>query len=78
MSAWINNLQNSLFFRAGSRYEPQTELGIAHVLRSAAGLSTKLSNGFIISRKLAQIGASVTASGDREFIYYTLEVHFLK
>ncbi|XP_063892952.1 cytochrome b-c1 complex subunit 2, mitochondrial [Helicoverpa armigera] len=60
-------------FKAGTRYEPQTELGIAHVLRSAAGLSTRNANSFIMARKLAQIGASVTASGDREFIYYTLE-----
>ncbi|KAJ0178314.1 hypothetical protein K1T71_006137 [Dendrolimus kikuchii] len=63
----------TIAFRAGSRYEPQTELGISHVLRSAAGLTTKNASGFIISRKLTQIGASVSASGDREFIYYTLE-----
>lgn len=61
-------------YRAGSRYEPATELGISHVLRSAAGLTTKNANAFIIARKLAQIGASVSASGDREFVYYTLEV----
>ncbi|CAH0584262.1 unnamed protein product [Chrysodeixis includens] len=60
-------------FKAGSRYEPQTELGTAHVIRSSAGLSTKHANNFIMSRKMAQYGASVTASGDREFIYYTLE-----
>lgn len=61
-------------FRAGSRYEPQTELGVAHVLRSAAGLTTKNASAYMISRKLAQIGAAVSASGDREFVYYTLEV----
>lgn len=60
-------------FKAGSRYEPRTELGVAHVLRSAAGLTTKNASGFIMARKLTQVGASVTASGDREFIYYTLE-----
>ncbi|KAJ8713458.1 hypothetical protein PYW07_013828 [Mythimna separata] len=63
----------TIAFKAGSRYEPQTELGLAHVLRSAAGLSTKNSSAFITARKLAQIGASVSASGDREFVYYTLE-----
>lgn len=31
-----------------------------------------------MARKLAQIGASVTASGDREFIYYTLEVNIVQ
>lgn len=64
----------SVSFRAGSRYEPQTELGLAHVLRSAAGLTTKNASAYIIRRQLAQIGASFTASGDREFIYYTVEV----
>lgn len=64
------------FFRAGSRYEPQTDLGVSHILRSAAGLTTKNSSGFIIARKLAQVGAAVSASGDREFVYYTLEVSF--
>ncbi|CAG9793842.1 unnamed protein product [Diatraea saccharalis] len=63
----------TIAFKAGSRYEPQTDLGVAHVLRSAAGLTTKNVSSFIIARQLAQIGASVTASGDREFVYYTLE-----
>ncbi|RVE41810.1 hypothetical protein evm_013532 [Chilo suppressalis] len=63
----------TIAFKAGSRYEPQTDLGVAHVLRSAAGLSTKNASSFIIARQLSQIGASVTASGDREFVYYTLE-----
>ncbi|XP_053606754.1 cytochrome b-c1 complex subunit 2, mitochondrial [Plodia interpunctella] len=63
----------TIAFKAGSRYEPQTDLGISHVLRSAAGLTTGCASSFIIARKLAQIGASVNASGDREFIYYTLE-----
>ncbi|XP_041987276.1 cytochrome b-c1 complex subunit 2, mitochondrial [Aricia agestis] len=60
-------------FKAGSRYEPQTELGLSHALRSAAGLTTKNASAFMISRKLAQLGATFNASGDREFIYYTIE-----
>ncbi|CAH2039642.1 unnamed protein product, partial [Iphiclides podalirius] len=63
----------TIAFKAGSRYEPQTELGLAHVLRSAAGLTTKNASAYIIRRQLAQIGASFTASGDRELIYYTVE-----
>lgn len=63
----------TIAFKAGSRFEPQTDLGIAHVLRSAAGLTTKNSSSFLIARKLSQIGATVSASGDREFVYYTLE-----
>lgn len=62
------------FCRAGCRYEPSNELGISHVLRSAAGLTTVNASTFITARKLQQIGASVSASGDREFVYYTLEV----
>ncbi|XP_063535190.1 cytochrome b-c1 complex subunit 2, mitochondrial [Cydia strobilella] len=60
-------------FKAGSRFEAPTELGLTHVLRTAAGQSTGCASGFILARKLAQHGASVTCSGDREFIYYTLE-----
>lgn len=60
-------------FKAGSRYEPVNELGISHVLRSSAGLTTNNASSYIIARQLQQIGASITASGDREFIYYTLE-----
>ncbi|XP_063363716.1 cytochrome b-c1 complex subunit 2, mitochondrial [Cydia amplana] len=60
-------------FKAGSRFEAPTELGLTHVLRTAAGQSTGCASGFIIARKLAQHGACVTCSGDREFIYYTLE-----
>lgn len=63
----------TIAFKAGSRYEPQNELGIAHVLRSSAGLSTQCANTFIMARQLAQVGATVSASGDREFIYYSLE-----
>ncbi|XP_047993272.1 cytochrome b-c1 complex subunit 2, mitochondrial [Leguminivora glycinivorella] len=60
-------------FKAGARFEAPTELGLTHVLRTAAGQSTGCASGFILARKLAQHGASVTCSGDREFIYYTLE-----
>lgn len=51
---------------------------MSHILRSAAGLTTTNASGFIIARKLAQVGAAVSASGDREFIYYTLEVSFTR
>ncbi|KAI5645415.1 insulinase (Peptidase family m16) domain-containing protein [Phthorimaea operculella] len=63
----------TIAFKAGSRYEPPNDIGVAHILRCAAGLTTSNASAFITARKLAQIGASVTASGDREFIYYTLE-----
>lgn len=72
-----NDPKVTSIFRAGSRYEPLTEPGISHILRAAAGLTTAHSSNFLTTRKLAQIGANVTASGDREFLYYTLEVSIL-
>lgn len=64
----------TIAFKGGSRYEPVTEPGLAHVLRSAAGLTTKDASAFGITRNLQQIGASLTATVDRELVSYTLEV----
>ncbi|XP_077291251.1 ubiquinol-cytochrome c reductase core protein 2 [Arctopsyche grandis] len=63
----------SIAYKAGSRYEPSNELGLTHVLRSAAGLSTTGSSSFAIIRNLQQLGANLTATVDRETIVYTLE-----
>lgn len=62
-----------LSFRAGSRNECPDTLGVTHVLRTAAGLSTKKASQFAIIRNLQQVGASLTATSDRETIAYTLE-----
>jgi hypothetical protein len=69
------NLQNLHFIslRAGSRYEQHDSLGTAHVLRIAAGLTTKGSTQFGIMRNLQQIGASLSCQTDRETIAYTLQ-----
>lgn len=48
-------------------------MGAAHVLRIAAGLSTRNSSHFSIVRNLQQVGATLTASSDREVVAYTLE-----
>lgn len=63
----------SIVFRAGSRYETQDSFGAAHVLRIAAGLSTKSASQFAIIRNVQEVGASLTCSVDRETIAYTLE-----
>lgn len=63
----------SIVFRAGSRYETIQSLGTAHVLRIAAGLSTKSASQFAIIRNVQEVGASLTCSVDRETITYTLE-----
>ncbi|KAL1517969.1 hypothetical protein ABEB36_001663 [Hypothenemus hampei] len=65
--------QVSIVFRAGARNESSENLGITHVLRTAAGLTTKNSSQFAIIRNLQQVGASLTATSDRETISYTLE-----
>ncbi|PNF31631.1 Cytochrome b-c1 complex subunit 2, mitochondrial [Cryptotermes secundus] len=63
----------SVLFRAGSRYEQADSLGTTHVLRIAAGLTTKNSTQFAIMRNLQQIGATLSCQTDRETIAYTLQ-----
>lgn len=48
-------------------------MGVTHVLRTAAGLSTKNASQFAITRNIQQVGANLTATSDRETIAYTLE-----
>lgn len=64
----------SIVYRAGSRCETADNLGASHVLRAAAGLSTKTATNFGITRNLQQVGASLTAVSDRELITYTVTV----
>ncbi|XP_066148530.1 cytochrome b-c1 complex subunit 2, mitochondrial [Euwallacea fornicatus] len=63
----------SIVFRAGARNETAENLGVSHVLRVAAGLTTKNQSQFAITRNIQQLGASLTATSDRETISYTLE-----
>ncbi|XP_025836890.1 cytochrome b-c1 complex subunit 2, mitochondrial [Agrilus planipennis] len=63
----------SILFKAGSRFENYETLGVTHVLRIAAGLSTQNATQFSIMRHIQQVGASLTCSTDREVISYTLE-----
>lgn len=60
-------------YRAGSRYESSENQGSAHILRMTAGLSTKNSSQFAITRNIQQVGANLTCTSDRETIAYTLE-----
>lgn len=64
----------SIVYRAGSRNETADNLGASHVLRAAAGLSTKTATTFGITRNLQQVGSSLTATSDRETITYTVAV----
>lgn len=62
-----------MIVRAGSRNETPDNLGAAHVLRIAAGLSTSSNSQFAIVRNIQEVGANLTATSDREAILYTLE-----
>uniref|UniRef100_A0A1L8E0N2 Putative ubiquinol cytochrome c reductase subunit qcr2 n=1 Tax=Nyssomyia neivai TaxID=330878 RepID=A0A1L8E0N2_9DIPT len=64
----------SILFNAGSRNETYDNLGATHVLRAAAGLTTKGSTTFAITRNIQQIGGNLSVTSDREVIAYTLEV----
>ncbi|XP_055623961.1 cytochrome b-c1 complex subunit 2, mitochondrial [Toxorhynchites rutilus septentrionalis] len=64
----------SIVYRAGSRNETADNLGASHVLRTSAGLTTKSATRFGIMRNLQQVGGSLTATGDRELITYTVTV----
>lgn len=63
----------SIMFKAGSRNECPDNLGVTHVLRVAAGLTTKNASQFAIMRHVQQQGASLTCTTNRETIAYTLE-----
>lgn len=62
------------YFSAGSRNEVHNNLGVSHMIRSAAGLSTKHATTFGITRNIQQIGGSLSVTSDREIIAYTIEV----
>ena len=61
-------------FSAGARNETYETQGAAHLLRIAAGLSTKKSTGFGITRSIQQVGGTLNVTSDREVIAYTVEV----
>lgn len=63
-----------LLFSAGSRNESHDSQGAAHLVRIAAGLSTKNATGFGITRSIQQVGGSLSVTADREIIAYTIEV----
>lgn len=65
----------SVTFLAGSRYEDPENSGIAHIIRSSAGLSTESSTTFAILRNLGHLGTNFYVTSDRETITYTIEAH---
>lgn len=65
----------SVTLLAGSRYEDPENAGIAHIIRSSAGLSTESSTTFAILRNLGHLGTNFYVTSDRETITYTIEAH---
>jgi len=65
--------QVAALFKAGARYENGKTIGINHVLRNAAGLTTKDATVFGITRNIEQLGASLTCVTTREHIIYSLQ-----
>ncbi|KAM8710859.1 hypothetical protein ACLKA7_017480 [Drosophila subpalustris] len=63
----------SIVLRAGARNEAYDTLGASHLLRLAGSLSTQRSSAFAIARHIQQVGGTLTAWGDREFVGYTVE-----
>lgn len=59
--------------KAGSRYEDGSNLGVSHIIRSAAGLSTKGSTTFAITKNIEWVGGNLYAASTRDHLIYTLE-----
>uniref|UniRef100_A0A672NHX0 Cytochrome b-c1 complex subunit 2, mitochondrial-like n=1 Tax=Sinocyclocheilus grahami TaxID=75366 RepID=A0A672NHX0_SINGR len=59
--------------RAGSRYETIDNLGVSHLLRLAASLTTKGASAFKICRGVEAVGGSLSVSSSRETMAYTVD-----
>lgn len=59
--------------KAGARYEDGSNLGMSHLLRNAAGLTTQNSSTFAITKNIEWFGGNLYASATRDHIIYTLE-----
>ncbi|KAG7491863.1 hypothetical protein MATL_G00007880 [Megalops atlanticus] len=62
-----------VFMKAGCRYEPIDSLGVTHVLRLAANLTTKGASAFKICRGVEAVGGSLSVTSSRENMIYTVE-----
>uniref|UniRef100_A0A672LGT3 Cytochrome b-c1 complex subunit 2, mitochondrial-like n=1 Tax=Sinocyclocheilus grahami TaxID=75366 RepID=A0A672LGT3_SINGR len=59
--------------RAGSRYETMDNLGVTHLLRLAASLTTKGASAFRICRGVEAVGGSLSVLSSRETMAYTVD-----
>lgn len=58
---------------AGPRFETGDNLGVTHMLRVFAGMGTKESTAFGLTRTMQQSGANYTCSTNREFMTYQVD-----
>ncbi|XP_046854752.1 cytochrome b-c1 complex subunit 2, mitochondrial-like [Xenia sp. Carnegie-2017] len=65
------NARVGMFFKTGSRYETLSNIGISHILRVGAFLTTSDHTGFHISRTMEENGISLEASSSRENVVYS-------
>uniref|UniRef100_A0A8C6PWN5 Ubiquinol-cytochrome c reductase core protein 2a n=1 Tax=Nothobranchius furzeri TaxID=105023 RepID=A0A8C6PWN5_NOTFU len=62
-----------VFVKAGSRFETSENLGVSHVLRLAANLTTKGASAFKICHSVEALGGSLSVTGSRETMVYTAD-----
>ncbi|XP_053326737.1 cytochrome b-c1 complex subunit 2, mitochondrial [Spea bombifrons] len=62
-----------VFVKAGSRYENANNLGVNHVLRLAANLTTKGASTFKITRGIESVGGGLSVTSTRENMLYSVE-----
>ncbi|KAG2455290.1 cytochrome b-c1 complex subunit 2, mitochondrial-like isoform X1 [Polypterus senegalus] len=62
-----------VFVRAGSRFEDCSNLGITHLLRLAANLTTKGASAFKITRGVEAVGGTLSVTSSKENMVYSVE-----
>ncbi|KAJ8283952.1 hypothetical protein COCON_G00028020 [Conger conger] len=62
-----------VFVKAGCRYETPDNLGVTHLLRLAANLTTKGASAFKICRGVEAVGGSLSVTSSRENMIYSVE-----
>ncbi|GIX86356.1 cytochrome b-c1 complex subunit 2, mitochondrial [Caerostris darwini] len=65
--------QVSVVVKAGSRYEVPQNMGIVHLLRHCAALSTKNHSAFALTRSVEVNGAKLNCTSTREHLIYNLK-----
>lgn len=64
--------QVAVLCNAGSRYEPESQLGITHCIRNSFCLSNEKTTQFGLTRAVQQIGGNASCQSTREHMIYSL------